>query len=311
MARTPRLSAVVVHWRDEENLQGLLAAWPRDESLELLVVDNSRSLADLAEPVRRITPDRNLGFAGGANRGIAEARGPIVLILNADARPEPGALEAMLGAFDEYPEAAGIVPALVGADGESQHRWQLQPLPSPSDLLLQTLGLAGRRGPHRTPARGTAVEQPAAAALALRRSAIRQVGGFDEGFFPAWFEDVDLARRLAQSGHRLLYEPLAVFEHAGGASVPTLGYGPFLWIYYRGLDRYLGLHHATIWRWLARLSLVAGTLARLALLPVRRPRRAVDRRSAATGLLAVMAGAVTGWRRPARLVQRFMPKGDE
>ena len=310
--REPLLSAVVVHWRDEEHLDELLAAWPRDEAFELLVVDNSGTLGEhtLGEhpAARRIAPVRNLGFAGGVNRGIAEARAPLVLILNADARPRDGALQTIVDAFDELPEAAGIVPALVGADGEPQHRWQLQPLPRPWTLLLQTFFLAGRRGPNEEPPRGTSIEQPAAAALALRAEILRRSGGLDEGFYPAWFEDVDLAHRLAQDGHRLLYEPGARFVHAGGAAVPALGYGPFLWIYYRGLVRYLRLHHAGIWPLLARLALPAGMLARLALLPLRRPRRAASRRQAAAGLLAVVAGAATGWRRPTAWAQRFSPE---
>ncbi|MCP3959975.1 MAG: glycosyltransferase family 2 protein [bacterium] len=309
---TPRLSAVVVHWRDEEHLGELLAAWPREEAFELLVVDNSdtlgeRTVGESQSPARRISPGRNLGFAGGVNRGVADARAPIVLILNADARPRAGALQAIVTAFDEFPDATGIVPALVDADGGSQHRWQLQPLPTPWTLLLQTFFLAGRRGPREEPARGTPVEQPAAAALALRTEPLRRLGGLDERFYPAWFEDVDLAHRLAAGGHRLIYEPGARFVHAGGAAVPTLGYGPFLWIYYRGLERYLRLHHAAVWSFLARLTLPAGMLARLALLPLRRPRRASSRRHAAAGLLAVVAGAASGWRRPAGYARRFSP----
>lgn len=301
----PRLTAVVVHWHDEEHLEKLVAAWPEDPAFELLVVDNSGTAGQPAAPARLIAPGRNLGFAGGVNRGVAEARAPIVLVLNADARPREGALECLLAAFDDYPEAAGIVPALVGPSDEPQYRWQLQPLPTPWTLLLQTLFLAGERGPRAEPPRGTEVEQPAAAALALRRAVLRQLGGFDEGYYPAWFEDVDLARRLRQAGHRLSYEPAARFVHTGGATVGGLGYGPFLWLYYRGLVRYLDKHHAGVWPLLARLTLTLGMLLRLELLPLRRPRRATSRRAAAAGLLTVIAGAWSGWRRPRGYARRF------
>lgn len=300
----PRLTAVAVHWRDEEHLGELAAAWPRDGDFELLVVDNSATLGELPPPARQIVPGRNLGFAGGVNRGVAAARAPIVLILNADVRPEDGALERLVEAFTDFPEAAGIVPALVGPGGEPQHRWQLQPLPAPGVLLLQCFFLAGARGPVQEPPRGAAIEQPAAAALALRRDLLLELGGLDEGFFPAWFEDVDLARRLARAGHRLLYEPAARFEHAGGATVGRLGYGPFLWLYYRGLARYLRKHHRA-WALPARLALPLGMLLRLELLPIRRPRRAASRREAAAGLVAVALGALSGWRRPRELARRF------
>ena len=75
------------------------------------------------------------------------------------------------------------------------------------------------------PAAGAPIEQPAAAALALRRSVFEAVDGFDERYFPAWFEDVDLARRLADRGERMLYLPAALCRHRQGSSVGALGYG--------------------------------------------------------------------------------------
>ena len=175
-----------------------------------------------------------------------------------------------------------MVPALVGADGEPQHRWQLQPLPAPATLLRQTFFLAAARGPRTAPGRGAA-------------------------FYPAWFEDVDLARRLARAGHRLVYEPASRFVHAGGGSLPELGYGPFLWVYYRNLTRYLRLHHGAGWALAARLALPVGMTLRLLALPLRRPRRAPTRRAAAAALLAVARGAASGWRRPEAWARRFAP----
>jgi N-acetylglucosaminyl-diphospho-decaprenol L-rhamnosyltransferase len=305
--RTPALSAIVVHWRGEDHLAGLVAAWPRDPRFELVVVDNSASLGELPAPARRVVPGRNLGFGGGVNRGLASTSAPWVLILNPDVRPQDGALDRILAAIADFPDAAGIVPALEGPDGESQCRWQLQPLPRPSTLVLQTLFLAGDRGPRTEPARGTAVEQPAAAALVLRRAVLDALGGFDEGYHPAWFEDVDLARRLRQGGHRLVFEPAARFVHVLGGSVPELGYGPFLWVYYRNLTRYLRLHHGAGWALAARWTLIKGMALRLLLLPLRRPRRAPSRRAAAAALLDVIRGAWSGWRRPEAYAERFAP----
>jgi len=295
----PRLSAVVVHWRDEEHLAELIDAWPEtDPRFELLVVDNSASLEPLPRPARLLDPGQNLGFAGGVNYGVAVARAPWILILNPDARPLPQALPALLEAVDKGSDVAGFVPALEGPGGEPQQRWQLQPLPSPITLVLQTLFLAGARGPRQPPLAGSVVEQPAAAALLLRRVVLEELGGLDEGFYPAWFEDVDLARRLAAAGHRLHYLPSARFVHAMGGSVPQLGYGPFLWVYYRNLCRYLRRHHGVFWDVAARGTVILGMLLRLLLLPLRQPRRAANRRQAAIALFDVARGAATAWRRP-------------
>jgi GT2 family glycosyltransferase len=297
----PLLTGVVIHWRNEDLLAELAAAWPNDPRFELLVVDNGSS-APLPAGVRVLNPGRNLGFAGGANAGIAAARGEILLILNPDAVPEAGALDRLLEGFAAHPEAAGLAPRLVGADGQSQSAWQLRRLPSPWGLLLQAFPFGEASG-SAEPASGSAVEQPAAAALALRRQALAAVGGFDAGFHPAWFEDVDLAKRFQRAGLALLYWPAARFRHGLGSTVPRLGYGPFLYIYYRNLSRYLAKHHGQAWAAAARVALVLGTALRLVLLPLRRPRRAASRREAFSGLLAVLAGALSGWTRPRRLAE--------
>ena len=57
------------------------------------------------------------------------------------------------------------------------------------------------------------VDQPAGACLAVKREAWESVGGFDEGFFPVWFEDADFCRRLRTQGWKILYCPEAVFDH--------------------------------------------------------------------------------------------------
>ena len=301
----PLLTGVVVHWRNEELLAELAAAWPRDPRFELLVVDNGSTgpWPLLPDGVRVLRPGRNLGFAGGANVGIAEARGEILLILNPDVVPEAGALDRLLEGFASLPGAAGLAPRLTGPAGEPQAAWQLRPLPSPWELVLHALPLPGFSGAAPEPAAGETVEQPAAAALALRRTALAAVGGFDPAFHPAWFEDVDLAKRLQRSGLAFHYWPAAGFRHRLGSSVPRLGYGPFLFVYYRNLSRYLAKHHGRGWAWAARAALIPGVAARLLALPLRRPRRAASRRGALAGLLTLLAGAVSGWSRPRRLAE--------
>jgi N-acetylglucosaminyl-diphospho-decaprenol L-rhamnosyltransferase len=290
----PLLTGVVVHWHNEELLAELAAAWPRDPRFELLVVDNGSS-APLPDGLQVLRPGRNLGFAGGANAGVAAAKGGIVLILNPDAVPEEGALDHLLEGFERWPDAAGLAPRLTGPDGEPQSAWQLRRLPSPLALVLQAFPGVGGTSGDAEPPEGAPVEQPAAAALALRREVLKDIGGFDATFHPAWFEDVDLARRLRDRGLTLRYWPASRFRHHLGSTVPRLGYGPFLYIYYRNLTRYLAKHHGRAWAMAARVALIPGIALRILLLPLRRPRRASSRREALAGLLTLLSGAVTGW----------------
>ena len=287
----PRLSGVVIHWRNEELLSQLASVWPRDPRFELVVVDNGSSVPLEAGAARLVQPGRNLGFGGGANAGAAEARGEILLFLNPDAVPEPGALDRLLEGFEAFPDAAGLAPKLVGPDGEPQAEWQLRRLPSPWRLVLQAFPLVGAPE-EKEPEPGAPVEQPAAAALAIRREAFLE---FDADFYPAWFEDVDLAFRMKKAGLVLRYWPAAIFRHGLGSTVPSLGYGRFLSIYYRNLARYLRKHHGWVWAAAFRIALIPGVLIRLVLVPLYRPRRATSREEAFRGLLEVLAGAIRGW----------------
>ncbi len=292
----PELSAVVVAWRAAGDVVELAAAWPVDARVELLIVDQSGDLPAALPNARVLRPERNLGFAGGANFGAAHASGRFFLFLNPDVRPEPGALAALLDGFAAHPEAAGLVPRLIGFDGAPQHRWQLGRIPAPAALLAHACFWNPGAGPRDEPSEGTPIEQPAAAALALARAPFERLGGFDAGFFPAWFEDVDLAKRYAAAGQRLLYHPRAAFRHRQGSSVDTLGYAAFLAAYDRNLARYLAKHHGRGWALAFRALVPPAAIARLLLLPLRSPRRARSRGEAARALLAVAGGAFGGWR---------------
>jgi GT2 family glycosyltransferase len=99
-----------------------------------------------------------------------------------------------------------------------------------------------RRYRQQSPEQTTDVEQPAGAFLMLRRSVWAQLGGFDEGFFPVWFEDVDYCKRVLDSGHRIVFVPTAIARHQGGHSAGKLLWGERQLIWYGSLLRYASKH---------------------------------------------------------------------
>jgi N-acetylglucosaminyl-diphospho-decaprenol L-rhamnosyltransferase len=294
------LATVVVSWRSAADVLRLAAAFPADRRHELVVVDNageSELDAVSAGNVRLLRPGGNLGFGGGSNAGARAASAASLLFLNPDATPQGDAFDSVLEGLMRRPDAAGIVPRLVGENGAPQYRWQLRDLPRPAALLAHAF-FWNPGGARREPAAGEAIGQPAAAALALRREIFEELGGFDDRYAPAWFEDVDLARRLATAGRRLLYWPEATFRHRIGSSVGELGYGRFLRVYDRNLARYLRQHHGRGWELAFRIMVPFGALARLTLLPIRRPLRARSRGEAAAALIGAGRAALGGWRKP-------------
>ncbi len=118
------------------------------------------------------------------------------------------------------------------------------------------------------------VEQPAAACLMVRASLFDALGGLDERFSPAWFEDVDFCRRIHAAGFRIRYEPRATFVHHGGVAMRALGLGPFSRIWYGNLARYVRKQQGTLAWLLVRALIAVGMLLRVTIALVRGDREA-------------------------------------
>lgn len=273
---------------------------------EVIVVDNASSdgsadhLAALVPAARVFRAPENRGFAGGVNLAARHATGDWLLLLNPDTRIGIDAVRALRDALARRPDAAAAGGCLVDEAGRPQHGFTVRRFPTlasiASDLLLLDEAWPGNPFRRRylaadVPLDGEVpleVEQPAAACLMLRRGAFDEVGGLDERFHPAWFEDVDLCRRLVAAGHRILLVPRARVTHAGGVSLRTLDAPAFARAWYRNLRRYVSKHHgrvasALVWALIAAgMSLrgVAGLLTGSA-----------DRRRAAAAVLRDLLGA--------------------
>lgn len=201
---------------------------------EVVVVDNASHDATIAEVARRgarlIANDRNLGFAAAVNQGFRALRREFILLLNPDAVIEKG-LESLRDA-SKPPRAAGAGGLLLNADGSPQTGFMVRRFPTPAALLLEAL-LLNRVWPNNpvnrryrsldlTLAGPVPVDQPAGAFLMLRRTVWEELGGFDERFYPLWFEDVDFCKRAADRGYSFHFVPSAVAKHTGAHSIPQL-----------------------------------------------------------------------------------------
>jgi N-acetylglucosaminyl-diphospho-decaprenol L-rhamnosyltransferase len=221
---------------------------------DVVVVDNASTDNSAAEAARRgarlIANASNRGFAAAVNQGFAALDTPYVLLLNPDAVIQAG-LDRLRAACD-LPRAAGAGGRLLGADGVPQAGFMVRGLPTPAALILEAL-LLNRIWPGNSvnrryrglnldlSARG-AVEQPAGAFLMIRRAVWLELGGFDEGFYPLWFEDVDFCRRAVDRGYAFYYEPDAVAKHAGAHSIRRLSVENRRVYWYRSLLRYAFRH---------------------------------------------------------------------
>ncbi len=251
------LSVVIVNWNSGPLLGGCLRSL-RDNApgCEIIVVDNASADASLEaaarmQPFVRTIPNaRNLGFAAACNQGWRASGGRRILFLNPDTECFPGSVRCL----EETLDAGGGIWAaggcLVGPDGRPQADFNVRPFPTVARvaaeaLLLDELGRALRRLralPAAAPEGAVDVDQPAAACLLVSRGALEAVGGFDESFRPAWFEDVDLCRRIRLAGGRIRYQPGARFLHHGGYSLDRMPGEDFLMHFHTNQIRYFRKH---------------------------------------------------------------------
>ena len=257
----PSVSVLVVSWQSAAWLERCLAAIDPGEA-EIIVADNastdgSAALARTVAPhATVIALERNLGFAGGVNAARKAARTPRLLLLNPDAAPTPGAIARLADALDQAPDIGAVSGRLVDADGTPQHGFNVRRLPTLASLAADLL-LIDHLWPDNPasvryyardldPDASADVEQPAAACLMIRADVFDRLGGFDEAFWPAWWEDVDFCRRLLATGHRIRYVPDAVFLHQGGASLEALGTRTFERVFAANRRRYVRKHHGRL-----------------------------------------------------------------
>ena len=270
-------SIIIVTFNSAEHIGACLAS-VQDAEWERIVVDNASRDATLARAravagVDVLANSENRGFAAAANQGARAARGELLLFLNPDVVAEPGALAALRAAVaPEKVVAAG--GRLLNPDGSTQAGFAVRRFPTLATMLAEILLLnrllPGNPWNRRYRCldfdyeRAAEVEQPAGACLLLKRSAWDAAGGFEERFFPLWFEDVDLCRRLRAGGGTILYEPRARFRHAGAHSLESIAPADRQLFWYRNLLRYFRKHHGALSVGVLRVAIFFGMLLRIA-----------------------------------------------
>ena len=240
------------------------------------VIDNASADDTLAQlplhlpQARVLRQGHNLGFGAANNLGWRAASTEFVLLLNPDCICTAEAITQLVRSADANPEASSVAPQLLGRKRalDISYRWRAD-------------GWASR-GPG---ADGLCcVGFVSGAVMLIRRSALQQVQGFDEGFF-LYYEDEDLCLRLIDHAGPIVMDPAAQVQHLSRGSVG--GRQRFHAEYLRGLHhiqskfrfrrKHLGRHASIAQRLGYTLGAAAETLLRLLLLDPRRAARSAGR----------------------------------
>lgn len=239
----PRVSVVALCYKSRDHIPhclNALADQRADFPFETIVVENAPSdgAADLARAhslaPRVIVAERNLGCCGGNNLGWRAARGEVVVFLNPDCVVEPDFLAAVTRPLFERPDGVGMTGAKLYYP--NTHILQHAGCVLHPNAMTENIGSGEEdRGQYNTP---RTVDFVTGAAIAVRRDVLERLGGFDEEFFPAYYEETDLCTRIQRLGLSILYVPEAVGYHLES---PTLGKGSprFVRMVYRARQIYL------------------------------------------------------------------------
>jgi len=214
--------------------------------IEVLLVDNGSTDGSIQwveatfPEIRVVANGQNLGFAGGMNRGIIEARGRFIAFLNQDTTVRPEWLENLVTALED--------PA-VGIAGSKIYYPDGVTLQHAGGIIRYPQALADHYG-YRQRDQGQwdqvkDVDYVTGAAFATRRDVLESIGVFDEGFHPAYFEDTDLCFRARDAGYRVVYVPGAVLVHHESATTVRDSFGYYL-AYHTARLRFILKHYSVL-----------------------------------------------------------------
>ena len=225
------LSIIVVNWNTKDLLSQCLQSiyeTVSNLSFEVIVVDNAStdgSQAAIREQfplTRLIENQKNEGFARANNQAMTASQGRYVLLFNSDAIATSGAIQSLVSLGDAEPRIGIIGAQLLNPDGSFQASYTPFPTLWQEFFVLTGLGrlLRGHWYPSRGPEEDKGprmVDYVEGACLLVRRQAVEEVGGLDEGYF-MYAEEVDWCYAMKRSGWQVWYQPAAKIIHLGGGS---------------------------------------------------------------------------------------------
>lgn len=181
---------------------------------EIIVVDDAsvdgslETLDSFKAEIKVIKNEKNLGFSSAANKGIKEAKGEIIILLNTDVIPEKDFLPPLLNHFQDANVFA------VGCMDKSIEN---------GEIILRGRGIGQWRRGFLVHSRGDVNKMNTlwvnGGSGAFRKSIWDKFGGFNELYNPFYWEDIDLSYRALKSGYKIVFEPksVVVHEHEKGA----------------------------------------------------------------------------------------------
>ena len=220
------LSIIITHHKTPELLYLCIKSVKdavRNIDYEIIITDseakkeNQELIKEKWPEVEFISFKKNLGYSGLVNEGIKKSKGDYILILNADIIVLDNAVEKMLDYMKSNNEVGIIGPQLIDFAGNIQDSCFKDP--DIKSILARRTFLGklklGEKIINKFAIRDQQekkVDWVQGSAMMVKKSAVSNIGLFDERFF-MYFEDADWCRRFRRKGYGVIYLPQAKMAH--------------------------------------------------------------------------------------------------
>ena len=198
-----------------------IAMAENETSFEVVVVDDmspdaTSDYLNSCSGIKVVTNSENQGYLQSTNAGAEVSSTKYVVLLNNDTEVCDGWLDDLLSTFKQYPDTGLVGARLVYPDGRLQE----------AGSIIFSDGTGWNYGRFQDPndekfAFVREVDYCSAACVMVKREVWNKVGGFDERFTPAYYEDVDLAFSARSMGWKVRYQPRTKITHYEGVSHGT------------------------------------------------------------------------------------------
>ena len=220
--------------------------------MEVIVVDNASKedeasiIAERYSQVKVIRSPRNIGFAGGNNLGIKEAKGEYILLINNDTYFKEFNIDSLIKRLESSYKIAIVCPKLRFAWGNNPIQFAGYTPLSPITVRNQAIGFGEKDNGQYETAHPTPYAH--GAAMLIKREAIQKVGLMPECFF-LYYEELDWSMMFTRTGYEIWYDPACTIYHkesqATGQNSPLRTYyitrNRLLLVKrnYKGINKYL------------------------------------------------------------------------
>ena len=224
IVENPDVSIVIpVYNHFDETIQCLLSILTSNDRTKYEVIladdgsnDETQPVFSLCTGLQYIRNINNLGFLRNCNNAAKFSRGRYVLFLNNDTSVFPGWLDSLMETFANFPDSGLVGSKLLFPDGSLQE----------AGGVIWEDGSGLNYGKWDEPQRPQynylrEVDYCSGACILIPLNLWNQIGGFDELFAPAYYEDTDLAFKVRQAGYKVRYQPTSQVFHIEGASSGT------------------------------------------------------------------------------------------